>query len=303
MTEPLAPPDPPVLGAGRQRDWAWRGWQVRYSFAPGPAEGSPVVLLHGFGAALGQWRYVLPALAKNRPVYALDLLGFGASEKAATTYGTALWVEQVSAFCRQMLGRPAVLVGNSLGALVALATAVSNPDLVTGLVLISLPDVARTGIPAWAWPLATLPERVLLPLVVWPLFYWARRPAVIRQVCRQFVYGRPAAVTEELVRILATPPQDAGAAQTLYRLSMGTTRRDYVPPTPPLLAQATQPRLFLWGERDRIFSPRLGQRLAQVNPQGTTWVELPGAGHCPQDEVPDQVVAAILSWMAQQHLS
>ena len=67
---------------GNQRDWVWRGWQIRYTFIR-PREYSPkevpLILIHGFGASIGHWRKNLEVLGSHHTVYALDLLGFGAS--------------------------------------------------------------------------------------------------------------------------------------------------------------------------------------------------------------------------------
>ena len=66
---------------GHQRDWVWQGQQTRYSFLHPPdrdhAKHPPLILLHGFGAAIEHWRKNIPDLSQNSSVYALDLLGFG----------------------------------------------------------------------------------------------------------------------------------------------------------------------------------------------------------------------------------
>ena len=68
---------------GNQRDWVWRGWQIRYTFMRSESEleqvNPPVILIHGFGAAIEHWRYNIPVLSQQHRVYDLDLLGFGAS--------------------------------------------------------------------------------------------------------------------------------------------------------------------------------------------------------------------------------
>ncbi|KAF4355621.1 hypothetical protein F8388_013038, partial [Cannabis sativa] len=64
--------------------WTWKGRKIHYVVQ---GEGSPVVLIHGFGASAYHWRYYIPELAKKHKVYAIDLLGFGWSEKAIIEYG------------------------------------------------------------------------------------------------------------------------------------------------------------------------------------------------------------------------
>ena len=72
---------------GNQRDWVWRGWQTRYSYLRSQSDSSnldrpPIIFIHGFGASIEHWRNNIPVIAKYCDVYALDLLGFGASRKA-----------------------------------------------------------------------------------------------------------------------------------------------------------------------------------------------------------------------------
>ncbi|MCS6815157.1 MAG: hypothetical protein NZ772_16505, partial [Cyanobacteria bacterium] len=85
---------------GHQRDWVWRGWQVRYAFRPAESDdcGVPMLLLHGFGASIGHWQHNVSAFSQHHSVYALDLVGFGASEKSTTTYNTDIWTAQVYEF-------------------------------------------------------------------------------------------------------------------------------------------------------------------------------------------------------------
>jgi pimeloyl-ACP methyl ester carboxylesterase len=61
---------------------------------------------------VNQSRYNIPELAKKYKVYAIDLLGFGWSEKALVDYEATIWMEQVSDFLREIVKEPAVLVGN-----------------------------------------------------------------------------------------------------------------------------------------------------------------------------------------------
>ena len=94
-----------------------------------------VLLIHGFGANTEHWRFNQPVLAKATATYAIDLLGFGRSdqpkahlkdevgESGSVQYGFDLWGRQVADFCREVVGRPVLLVGNSIGGVVALRAA------------------------------------------------------------------------------------------------------------------------------------------------------------------------------------
>ncbi len=104
-----------------------------------------LVLLHGFGAASGHWRHNAAALAEaGWCVYAIDLVGFGASSQPAhrrhRPLDNRLWARQVQGFLEQVVQGPAVLVGNSLGSLVAVTCAVFFPQWVLAVVAAPLPD-------------------------------------------------------------------------------------------------------------------------------------------------------------------
>lgn len=295
---------------GAQRDWVWRGWQVRYTYlrpcsqmaaeAGSTESPTPLLFLHGFGSALTQWQENLLPLSRSHPVYALDLIGFGGSEKAATHYSINFWVEQVYDFWRTFIGRPIVLVGHSLGALVALTVAVTHPEMVQNLVLLTLPAARQellTGrLQAWVGEIERLFTTDLFARLV---FYLIRRPSIIRTVLRA-VYVNKERVTDELVHSFLQPGFDRGAVQALSRLTQARTRSDFARRTKDLLAEVQIPILLLWGLNDRVIPLTWGRQLPAFNSQ-LKLVEIPDAGHCPYDECADCVNAEILSWLAATH--
>jgi pimeloyl-ACP methyl ester carboxylesterase len=292
------------------RDWLWRGWQTRYTFQRSQPESQPprdrhppILLVHGFGAAIGQWRHNIPALAQQHTVYALDLVGFGGSEKPPTRYVTSLWVEQVYDFWRTFIKQPMILVGNSIGSLVALIAASQHPEMVTGLVTISLPDVSvRTeAIPKPVRPIVKTMESLFsAPILLKPIFYFVRQPKIIKPWAA-VAYGDPAAVDHELVQIIAGPAQEKKAAEAFCRIFRGLLEPDYAPSVSKAIAELQIPLLILWGSKDRMIPPAQGRRLVQFSPLAKL-VELEGLGHCAHDENPKKVNQAILSWIKAMNL-
>ena len=127
---------------GAQSTWQWKGWPCHWRVC-GPETGPALLLLHGFGAASGHWRYCAPQMAgQGWRVYSLDLLGFGQSAQPARPMDNRLWALQVCAFLDQVVQGPAVVIGNSLGGLTALTAAVLRPDRVQAVVAAPLPDPA-----------------------------------------------------------------------------------------------------------------------------------------------------------------
>ena len=283
---------------GRQRDWIWRGWQTRYSYMrSGDRAATPIILLHGFGASIEQWRNNLPVLSQKHTVYALDLLGFGASTKAPTDYNISLWVQQVYDFWQTFIRQPVVLVGNSIGSLVCMVAAATHPEMVRGIVLLSLPDVSmrQEKIPQWLQPVvATIEGTVASPPVLTFLFKVLRRPGVVRRWAGM-AYANRDAVTDELVEILAAPAQDEGAARTFCALFKALSHPEFAPSAKAMLPTLTIPVLLIWGRQDRMVPSSLAQTFASLNPQ-IDLIEV-DAGHCPHDECPDQFNQILLNWL------
>lgn len=299
---------------GSQRDWVWRGWQTRYTYDRATqsayykndlrSESPPLIFLHGFGASIGHWRKNLAVLSQDHTVYALDMLGFGASRKAAVTYNVQLWVEQVYDFWRTFIQQPVVLVGNSIGSLVCVAAAAAHPEMVKGIVMLSLPDpaVREEAIPRLLRPVVAVIEgAVASPLLLKTLFYVVRRPSFVRRWAA-IAYANPAAVTDELVEILAGPALDRGSAQVFSMLLRAMTSAKFGPNIKTVLPTLNIPMLLIWGRQDRMIPPSLARQFSSLNPR-IQLVELDNAGHCPHDECPDEVNQLLLDWLKAECIS
>lgn len=287
---------------GRQRDWVWRGWQVRYTYLrsrSGQGQNNPpIILVHGFGAAIAHWRYNLSLLSETHTVYAIDLLGFGASRKASTQYSMDFWAEQLYQFWRTVVNTPAILIGNSLGSLVSLTAAAQHPDMVQGLTLINLPDVSARSelLPGSIRPLVnTIESWFSAPWLLRGLFPILRSRSVIRRWAK-IAYPKISALDEELVDILSTPPQDEGAADAFVSLVKSALDPRFGTAVKDLLPHLQIPILLLWGERDRMIPPGLARSFVNLNPH-LELVMLPELGHCPHDECPDQFHEVLTPWL------
>jgi pimeloyl-ACP methyl ester carboxylesterase len=290
---------------GSQRDWVWRGWQTRYTFLRSPQTDrdptTPIMLLHGFGASIGHWRHNLEVIGQHHTVYALDMLGFGASRKASANYKIDLWVEQVYEFWATFIQQPIVLVGNSIGSLVCVAAAAAHPEMVKGIALINLPDpsLEEEATPPWLRPIvSTIKGFVASPIVLKSLFHVVSRPPVV-QKWAGLAYASPAAVSSELVDIITLPARDRGAAAAFSALFKAMTSSEFGPKVKAVLPTLNIPILLMWGREDRMVPPYLARQFAQLN-SNLELVEIDNAGHCPHDECPELVNKILLDWMARQ---
>ncbi|HHP7232202.1 MAG TPA: alpha/beta fold hydrolase [Xenococcaceae cyanobacterium] len=304
----MQPDQPWQQRIGNQREWIWRGWQIRYAYIRSTNQDRkshpPLILLHGFGASIEHWRNNIPVLRKDHTVYALDLLGFGASRKADTSYTVTLWIEQIRDFWQTLINEPVILVGNSIGSLVCLTAAATYPEMVKGLVMLSLPDVSlrQAMLPKIIQPLVTTVENLVAsPLLIKNLLKLVRRPKIIRNWAK-IAYEDRTAINEELVSILSNPAYDEGAAATFYALFQGVRTSNFAPAVKDILPQLEIPILLVWGLKDRMIPPSLARVFTQLNPR-LELIELAGVGHCPHDECPAKFNQLLLDWLAKTDFS
>lgn len=287
---------------GHQRDWVWRGWQIRYSYIKAYTNSTspPLIFIHGFGAAIEHWRANLATIAQHHTVYAIDLVGFGASRKAETQYSVSLWAEQIHDFWQTFIRQPVILVGNSTGSLVCMTCAAYYRNMVQRIVMISLPDSQRGAnlsprIAPWVRRIENL---VASPLLITAIFKLIRRRSILQRALKM-AYPRTEAIDQELIDIVAAPPQDLDAHMTFNALFRAVRQPGFAPAAEDILPKLNLPILLVWGRCDRVVPPRLASFYTQLNPK-IQLVELEQAGHCPHDEYPDEFNTLLLEWLAKQ---
>ena len=116
------------------KDVSVLGFKLHYLEA---GKGAPVVLLHGLGGDGSRWGPNIEPLAKDFHVFALDQIGFGQSDKPLTTYHSGVFAEFLGGFMKAIGVPKATLIGQSMGANVALTLAVQHPEMVNRLVLVN----------------------------------------------------------------------------------------------------------------------------------------------------------------------
>ena len=300
----------------RDETWFWQDRPIRFSRCEGPPGSSEsVLLIHGFGANRRHWRHNLMPLARQAEVIALDLLGFGLSAKppsqlgeeppqpGSVRYGIDLWAQQVAAAAASLLtpGRRLHLIGNSIGAVVALRAALLLSEAGQPPAQVILIDCAQRTLddkrlaarPAWAQ--ATRPLLKTLVRQRWlinPLFRFVAQPAWIAAVLRQ-AYPSGAGIDPELIRLLHEPSQEPGALESFRGFI--NLFDDHL--APDLLAQLTVPVRMIWGEADPWEDVREARHWADTYPCIRELAVLPGVGHCPHDEAPEQVNPILERWL------
>jgi pimeloyl-ACP methyl ester carboxylesterase len=277
------------------QSWIWRGYQIKYSVT---GTGTPLILIHGFGASVGHWKKNIPVWAEaGYQVFAIDLLGFGGSDKPAIDYSLELWEELLKDFHQELVQQPAIFIGNSIGALLALMFVTNHPEVAIGAVLLNA-----------AGGLNHRPEELNLPLRLVMgafeklisseitgefVFNQVRKKRNIRNSLRQ-VYRNHQAIDDDLIDMLYQPSCDVGAQKVFASILTAPAG----PRTSDLLAKVEKPLLVLWGDADP-WTPINGAKVYEQasKTKDIQVIPIPNTGHCPHDDRPEIVNALVIHWL------
>jgi haloalkane dehalogenase len=288
------------------RNWYWRGWRINFIFHPATDSSvkdlAPILLLHGFGASVGYWRNNIAILGQKRLVYAIDLLGFGASEKVFTQYKVSFWEEMIFDFWKTFIGSPIVLIGNSLGSLISLSLAAHQPEVVCKLVLLNIPDPGSrsANISPFIFALTrSLENLVANSCLVRPIFYFLRRRQTIRFIAN-FAYFNHAVIDEQLIEILCAPAYSDDAVRTFLSLVRFAADANFAPKVNDLIKKISLPTLLIWGKKDKVVPITLASKFLQKAPN-IEFIALEKVGHCPHDEEPELINKIVLKWLSGKY--
>ena len=219
-------------------------------------DAAPLVLLHGLSSTPHSWDRLRAYLEDNRRLVPIDLfprgspLGRFSVTDAAKNLATRLEAD----------GQPAVLIGHSMGGLIALQVAIDHPELVDSLVLVGAPAVPSEG--------------SLLQ----------RGTGVLKSTGR---------IQADTVALLAFGLLRTGPIR-LYDALRDTLRADMA----DQLSEVRIASLLIWGELDTIVSPTVGERMAALMPHAELAI-IPDSGHMPQWERPEAFAHALRAFLAR----
>lgn len=232
-------------------------------------EKPPVVLIHGFSSSTHVWRNVIPALENHHRVIALDLKGFGWTDRAPGDYSPEAQAQMLAGLLDKLGVQSTALVAHSWGSSVALAFALQHPQKVTRIALYD----------AWVYA-EQLPS----------FFYWARTPVLGEALMELFYSERLDEkmesafynldfVTENVLDAvredIARPGTRAAALEAIRGQHYDLVQHRY--------REIQQPVLLLWGREDRITTLVMGETLSRDLPHAEL-VVYPRCGHFPMYE-------------------
>jgi pimeloyl-ACP methyl ester carboxylesterase len=258
--------------------------RVRYVDTGG--DGAPVVLIHGFAASLGTWSGVIPHLEPNHRVIALDLKGFGWTDRPEGDYDPDTQAQLVFGLLDELGVDQTAVVAHSWGSSVALAMAHLQPERVERIALYD----------AWVY-------EEQLPV----FFHWSRLEGLGEVLFALFYKERPAdklegafydssvvpqSLVDEVEEALDRPGAVAAALAAVRGQDYSEIQKRY--------PSVTQPTLLLWGREDGVTTLDFGERLYTELPNAEL-VVYPQCGHFPMIEAYWPSTRELVAFLAADH--
>jgi pimeloyl-ACP methyl ester carboxylesterase len=285
--------------------WADIDGPVHYLDFGGPARAPMIVCVHGLGGSAVNWSALAPLLTDRYRVLAPDLAGHGLTRSGGRGTSVTANRDLLDRFIRSMSAGPVILMGNSMGGMISLLEVAYSPDLAAGLILV---DPALPFMPA-------RPD-----LLVAAMLALGGTPVIGRAVLSGVRSLPPDATVAGVLALCCADPARVDPAVRAEHLEVARRRaqfsdagRDMANATRSVIAMAgfgrgglgyrqairkvECPVLVLHGERDRLVPVSVARAVARANPSWSL-VVVPGAGHVPQLELPNECAAAIASWLS-----
>jgi pimeloyl-ACP methyl ester carboxylesterase len=249
--------------------------------------GMPVVLIHGFMGMAYDWRFNIQELGKHFSIYALDLPGFGYSDKPLTfDYTSNGYAEFIVSFLNAHRINRAVLVGNSMGGQIALMACLKYPHRVAGLVLVDSGGYPQS--------VGFLPFKLLKTPVIGEISMALINRTVIKIMLRKGIYFDGSFATDEVINKYNNVYGTVNARR-MPPIIMRTIVKDeeYIASN---LNNIKCPALIIWGAEDRVISS-LRAEMFRRDISNASVVILPQAGHMPQIEKSKAVNKAVIKFL------
>lgn len=230
----------------------------------GVRDAKPLLLVHGFGpgASSYEWRKNIEALSEHFRVYAIDLLGFGLSDRPAIDYTAETYADLLNDFIKEVIGKPTVVVAHGLSGAYAIAGAYRRPQYFERLVLVSPPStILQETFPGMRN--AAVKSVLRLPIVGQFLYNLLTSRSAIRGYYDELGFHNPGLITDDLVEYIYT-----SAHQSNGRYPASALLGDYlVLDVHEPLARLQVPVIAVWGREGELAPSEASGAFKRVNPR------------------------------------
>jgi len=283
-------PDEAAFG-GESRFFEWRHGQIFYKAAGAHNTGAPVLLVHGVGAGASSfmWRRNFDALSQDFRVYALDLLGFGFSDKPSNApYSADLYVELIRDFIDEVTGSPTSIIASSLGAAYCVRVSYEQAELVSSLLLVSPTGVGGNSRSRPGMTGAAFYGLLQSPVLGTSFYNVMASERSIRDFARRELFYDPRRATDRLVAQYYATSHQPGAQHAIAAFLSGYLNTD----TREAFSELTQPVTLLWGKQDKTNPIENAAALLRLNPRARLEI-FDRCRMMPQEEQPEKFNALV----------
>ena len=251
----------------------------------GPQNGTPVVMLHGWGASLYMYRHALASsVANSMRAIAVDLRGFGLSDKPRWrgAYTLDAYCADLDALLDALAIPRVALLGHSMGGGLALRYALRRPERLTRVALINPVGLTPVIYPKLLRPVPRLLGRVLHERLV--------PRSLVALILRHLAYGNASCASERDIDEYWAPTQQPGYVHAAHA---ALREFDWRPLTAAERASLTTPCLVVLGTHDRVIRAAITNAAALPNAH----VQAFSGGHCVHEELSDEVYLLIRDFL------
>lgn len=262
---------------------------INYQYMSSNKSSRPALLLiHGFGANHKHWRSNIPRLSQEMDTYAIDLFGFGNSSQYTTfPYTISFWSSQVVYFIENVIKRPCILVGNSLGGYISIDSATKTSKIM-GLIMINPVIISKNSSimnfdSKWYYS----------KFFVKSYFFYLKNKKVIKYFLEKLYPLFPYRINNFLLDSILYSASNKNASEIFYKILLENVLNPSVF-IEDILPNIRVPILLVYGEKDVWIRPKPTVEIMR-NYTDIQYLSV-NAGHCPQDEIPEVINEIILNF-------
>jgi pimeloyl-ACP methyl ester carboxylesterase len=267
-----------VIG-GHERIYRWRFGDIFYTM---DGQGEPLLFIHGIGAGVSsyEWRKNFEPLSDQFTVYALDLLGFGLSDKPSINYTAGLYIQLIIDFIMNVIGRPVDVAASSHGGAYAILIAEKHRPIIKRLLLSCPTGIGVADSKTQAAP--GLSTTLRIPVFGKSAYYMITSRKSIENYLTSQVYADPTSVTLDIIDHYYASSHQPGSERAIRALTSGALNVNVY----QQFSELAQPVALAWGQQARITPVDIADRFLEANSLARLQV-FDNAAQLPHEEDPD----------------
>lgn len=244
---------------------------------------TPILLIHGFDSSLLEFRRLLPLLATTNETWAVDLLGFGFTQRPTDiSFGVEAIKTHLYYFWKTYISKPVIVVGASMGGATAIDFALTYPEVVEKLVLIDSAGLTKQPIVG----------KFMFPPLDYLATEFLRQPKVRKNIS-QAAYCDKSFASLDAQTCAALHLKCEGWNRALIAFTKSGGYGSFI----KQLKQISQPTLIVWGREDRILGTKDAEKFKKaIASSDLVWIDK--CGHVPHLEKPPITSEAIKTFLS-----